>query len=225
MNYFSYMRISTQLERKRQRFDRQENALKKFTEKNGIEFTISFKEDKSGKNFTDRKEWNKLESIVQPGDTIVFKDITRFTREAVNGYEKYMELMNKGVNLIFIDNPTISTSYIKELFNVADQQKELIAKISLESTIKLLLYVELDRAEKERTTLIKRTKDGLAATDKKSGRPFGKLDKMTPELEEDLKLYLSDRSITQISLIKKYNISRNTLKKYANIIKEKEASA
>lgn len=61
--------------------------------------------------------------------------------------------------------------------------------------------------------------DGLAATDKKSGRPMGKLDKMTPELAEDLKLYLSDRSIIQVSLMKKHN-SRNTLKKYAKIIEE-----
>lgn len=35
---------------------------------------------------------DKLERMVHPGDTIVFKDICRFTREAENGYSKYMEL-------------------------------------------------------------------------------------------------------------------------------------
>jgi DNA invertase Pin-like site-specific DNA recombinase len=73
-----------------------------------------FQEDESGKNFTDRKEWKRLEKLLQPGDTIIFKDISRFTREAENGYTKYMELLEKGIELIFIDNPTVSTDYIKQ---------------------------------------------------------------------------------------------------------------
>ena len=139
-NYFAYMRISTAVERQKQKFTRQEAALKKFAEQNKIEFIYTAREDASGKNFTDRKEWNKIEKLVQDGDTIVFKDISRFTREAENGYKKYMELLNRGVNLIFIDNPTVSTSYIKQLLNVAEKQN-LVARTSLESTIKLLIIV------------------------------------------------------------------------------------
>ena len=108
------MRISTAVERQKQKFTRQEAALKKFAEQNKIEFIYTAREDASGKNFTDRKEWNKIEKLVQDGDTIVFKDISRFTREAENGYKKYMELLNRGVNLIFIDNPTM----IKPPFNI-----------------------------------------------------------------------------------------------------------
>ena len=95
-----------------------------------------------------------------------------------------------------------------------------MAKTSLESTIKLLLIVELDRVEKERMILIQRTKDGIKASDKKSGRVKGQLDKLTKELEDDIRLYLRDRSITQIDLMTKHNISRNTIKKYAKIIKD-----
>ena len=62
---------------------------------------------------------------------------------------KYMELLNKGVEPIFIDNQTVSTPYIKQLLNVAKVQN-LVARTSLESTVKLLLIVELDRAEQER---------------------------------------------------------------------------
>lgn len=218
-NIYSYMRISTEEERGLQKFTRQENALQKYAKDNNIEYTLEFKEDKSGKNFTDRKQWNKLESIVQSGDTIVFKDICRFTRQAEQGYTKYMELLNKGVELIFIDNQTVSTPYIKQLLNIAKEQN-LVAKTSLESTVKLLLIVELDRAEQERQTTVQRIKDGIKASNKKSGRPVGKLDKISDELKADIKVFLNDRTIKQVDLMNKYNISRNTLKKYIELVKE-----
>lgn len=128
-----------------------------------------------------------------------------------------MELMNKGVNLVFIDNPTVSTEYIKRLLKIAENQN-IVAKTSLESTVKLLLIVELDRAEQERRITSQRIKDGIKASNKKQGRKIGHLDKMTAELEEDINAYLSDRSIKQVDLMKKHNISRNTLKKYIEIV-------
>ena len=219
-NYFSYMRISTKEERGNQKYNRQEAALKKFAEETGIEYVAEFREDVSGKSFENRKEWQRLEKLVQSGDTIVFKEISRFTREAVNGFAKYMELLEKGVELIFLDNATVSTEYIKNLLRVAEQQS-LVAKTSLEGTVKLLIIVELDRAEQERLTLIKRITQGMAASEKKQGRKTGSIDKMTPELEEDIKAYLNDRSIKQVDIMKKHNISRNTLKKYADLVKEK----
>lgn len=218
-NNFSYKRISTKEERALQKFDRQERALQRYATENHIEYVYQAQEDVSGKNFTDRKEWNKLEKLLQSGDTVVFKDISRFTREAENGYNKYMELMNRGIKLIFIDNQTVSTPYIKQLLSVAEKQS-LVAKTSLESTVKLLLIVELDRVEQERLIINNRIKDGIAASTKKSGRPIGKLDKMTDELKADIKLYIADRNIKQIDLMKKHNISRGTFKKYVKLCTE-----
>ena len=100
-NYFSYMRISTKEERGKQKYTRQENSLQRYARTKNIDYVFEFKEDVSGKSFTNRSEWNRLEKIIQSGDTVVFKDITRFTREAENGYTKYMELMSKGINLVF----------------------------------------------------------------------------------------------------------------------------
>ena len=216
-NYYSYMRISTKEERSMQKFARQEKSIEKYSKEQDIEILINFKEDETGKNF-DRTEWKKLEKIIQEGDTIIFKDISRFTREAINGYKKYMELMTKGINLVFIDNVTISTNYIKKMMNVA-QQQDLVTKTALESTIKLLLIVELDRVEKEREILVQRIKQGIQASEKKQGRALGKLDKMSSELEEDIKKYLADRSIKQVDLMRKHSITRNTLKKYVAIVK------
>lgn len=218
-NYYSYMRISTKEISDKQSFNRQEKSLQAYAKDNNIEYLLNFKDDKSGSTFN-RPEWKKLEQIIKSGDTIVFKEISRFTRQAEEGYKKYMELMQKGVNLIFLDNPTVSTDYIKNLTSVAETQN-LVTKTALESTIKLLLIVELDRVQQEREIIAKRIKQGIKASDKKQGRKINQLDKMTDELEKDIKAYLSDRSIKQVDLMKKHNISRNTLKKYIKIIKER----
>lgn len=217
-NYFKYMRISTKEERGLQKYNRQDKALNKYSEENGIEYVAEFKEDESGKDFEHRKEWQRMEKLLQSGDTVVFKDISRFTRQTEEGYKKYMELMEKGVNLIFLDNPTVSTDYIKNLLNVAKEQ-DIIAKISIEHTIKLLLFVELDRASQERTILISRIKQGILASGKKQGRKEGVPLKLSETLREDIKEYLKDRNITMATLIKKHNISRNTMMKYIDIVK------
>lgn len=221
-NYFSYMRISTREEREMQRYNRQEKALEKYVQEHGIELkdVYQFRDDISGKSFENRADWNKLEKLLQPGDTIIFKDITRFTREAENGYKKYMELLNNNINLIFIDNPTISTDYIKTMMGIAQRQENRIAKKSLNDTIELLILVELDRAEREREIIVQRIRDGLKASDKKAGRKPGQLDKLTDELQADIVLYLADRSIKAVDLMKKHNISRNTFKKYVQHVKE-----
>ena len=132
-----------------------------------------------------------------------------------------MELMKKRIELVFIDNPTVLTSYIKELIHVAEQQ-DLVAQVSLKSTVKWLLIVELNRVEQVRLILSKRTKDGLSSSEKKPGRAIGKLDKMSDELREDIKRYLAqnvkEKTITIAYLLRKYKITRNTFVKYAKII-------
>lgn len=148
-NYFSYMRISTKEERGKQKYTRQENSLERYARNQGIDYVIQFREDASGKSFINRSEWNRLEKIIQSGDTIVFKDITRFTREAENGYAKYMELMSKGINLVFLDNPTLSTDYIKSLI-VAAKNMNFLEKTINEMLVKVLLAAELTRSEQER---------------------------------------------------------------------------
>ena len=218
-NYYSYKRISTDTEK--QNFARQEKALKKYAEQNQIEYLIEFTEEKSAKNFTDRKQFGKLDKLLSNGDTVVFKDLSRFTREAEKGYEKYMEWLERGVNIVFIDNPTVSSDYIRQMMSTAEQQ-DIVTKTALQGTIKLLLIVELDRAEKQRLYISKAIADGIKASEKKSGRPTGKLDKLTPELEHDITVFLNDRTIKQTVLMEKHSISRNTLKKYMELMKDNQ---
>lgn len=79
-----------------------------------------------------------------------------------------------------------------------------------------------DRVQKEREIIVKRIKQGIQASEKIQGRKQGQLDKMSEELREDIRKFMVDRSIKQIDLMNKHNISRNTLKKYIKVITENE---
>lgn len=78
-NYYSYKRISTDTER--QNFNRQIKSLERYAKDHDIEYLIDFTEEKSAKNFTDRPQFKKLDKLLQGGDTVVFKDLYRFTRK------------------------------------------------------------------------------------------------------------------------------------------------
>lgn len=216
-NYYSYKRISTDL--KHQNFNRQIKALDKYAADNKIEYLVEFTEEKSGKNFSERPEFNKLDKLLQATDTAVFKDISRFTRDddVELAYQKYMEWLQRDINIVFLDNPTLNTDYIKDMMQVAKTQ-DVVTKVAMESIIKLLIIVEFDRAKKQREYISKAIADGIAASEKKSGRKTGQLDKMNDVLKSDIELYLGDRNVTQIEIMKKHDISRNTLKKYINYL-------
>ena len=218
-NVYFYMRISTKENTDKQSYNRQYKSLCAYAKDNNLRFSdrYIYRDDTTGATFN-RTEWIELESNLKAGDTIVFKEISRFTRQAEQGYLKYMELMKNNINLVFLDNPTVSTDYIKNLTNIANTQN-LVTKTALENTIKLLLIVELDRVQQEREIIVKRIKQGIKASNKKQGRKVGQLDKITDELKADINLFLQDRNIKQIDLMKKHNISRNTLKKYIQIFK------
>ena len=149
----AYMRISTKEERGKQKFTRQEQAIVRWCKENNTEIPERriYRDDASGKIFH-RPAWEELEQDIREGDTILFKDIYRFTRERDNGYKKYMELLNKGIEMIFIDNPTLNTEYIKSMQRSADKMKKenIIGGMTLEFVIRLLIVTELDRSEKER---------------------------------------------------------------------------
>ena len=66
----------------------------------------------------DRPGWMKLYRQLQPGDTIVFDQVSRMSRDADEGFQVYEELFRRGVNLIFLKEPHINTeTYKKALEN------------------------------------------------------------------------------------------------------------
>ena len=58
----------------------------------------------------DRPNWNKLMSQIKTGDTIVFDSVSRMSRNAEEGFKDYKMLYERGVHLIFLNEPLINTS-------------------------------------------------------------------------------------------------------------------
>ena len=71
-----------------------------------------------------RPQWEKLMGKIQRGDTIIFDSVSRMSRNAEEGFKDYKALYEKGVNLIFINEPLINTS-------VYDSSKGNLLKITV----------------------------------------------------------------------------------------------
>ena len=97
---FGYCRISTP----KQNLERQiRNILKEYPD------AIIVQETYSGTKFQGRRELEKLICNIRSGDTIVFDSVSRMSRNADEGFRLYEELYHKGVELVFLKEPQIST--------------------------------------------------------------------------------------------------------------------
>lgn len=166
---YGYCRVST----KEQKIERQEsNILKEFP------MARIYKEAFTGTKLQGRKELDKVLKKVEEGDTIVFDEVSRMSRNAEEGFALYKDLFQKGVNLVFLKEPHISTDTYKQALS---QQINISIDTGKESTDKLMTSVidalnvflldlvkeqiklAFDQAQKEVDYLHKRTSEGMAA--------------------------------------------------------------
>lgn len=163
---YGYCRISTQ----KQNIERQvRNILADYPTATIV------KETYTGTKTVGRKEWNKLyrQAIKEQEQgidvTIVFDSVSRMSRNADDGIELYMDLFDRGVELIFIKEHHIDTStYSRAIHESIDTTGNEIADIYIEATnkvIKLLATKQIrqtfEQAEKEVMDLRQRTSEGL----------------------------------------------------------------
>ena len=175
---YGYARVSTQS----QKIERQINNIKAI-EPNAVIFT----EKVTGTKLDVRKEFNKLLSIVNDGDTIIFDSVSRMSRNAEEGFELYQELYSKGVELIFIKESYINTSTYKQAVSNNVEMTGTTVDSILKGINEYLMLIAkeqiriaFEQAEKEVKDLQQRTKEGMAvakANGKRIGRQTG--DKVT----------------------------------------------
>lgn len=118
---------------------------------------------------SDRPQWNRLLKIVKQGDTIVFDSVSRMSRNAQEGIDTYLQLYDKGIDLVFLNEPYINTAtYSKALQGGIATVGNEIADIFIKATnevLKLLAKQQIEQAfeqsEKEVSDLRKRTSDGM----------------------------------------------------------------
>ena len=224
---YGYCRISTP----KQSIERQErHVLSRYPQ------AIIYKEEYTG-TVTARPIWNKLYKKLKSGDTIVFDSVSRMSRNASEGIDLYLELLNNGIELIFLKEPYVdTTTYKQALNNAVELVGNDIADIYIEATNKVLrllaakqLELAFTQSEKEVSDLRQRTKEGLE-TARIKGKQIGavKGTKLNIKKEAPAKELIKKHSKTfggtlkDSECIKLTNLSRPTYYKYKRELKEEE---
>ena len=222
---YGYCRISTS----KQNIERQERNIRgEYPE------AIIIKEEYTGTKVAGRKEFNKLLKMVKEKDTIVVDSVSRFSRNAEEGFKLYKELFDKGIELIFLKEPHINTTtYKKAIKNNIKMTGTAVDSILKGINEYLMLLAEeqiklaFDQSEKEVKDLQERTKEGLL-TAKLNGKQIGNIKgtklttKKSLKAKEDIKKYSKDfnGSLNDVDVIKLIGISRNSYYKYKREIIE-----
>ena len=182
----------------------------------------------------DRPEWNKLYKKVKPGDTIAFDSVSRMSRDANQGFETYLELYNKGVNLEFLNEPMISSSTFKHALENTVPKTGTDVDLILEGVNKFLMELArqqiklaFDQSQKEVDDLHIRVSQGLESA-RLNGKQIGGVKgskynvKKSQQAKELIKKYSKDfdGSLNDADVIKLVGVSRKTYYKYKKEVKE-----
>lgn len=231
MCMWGYVRVSTI----QQKTKRQVDNIKAFCED-----AVIFVEKQSGKDIEGREVFRKLLSKVKSGDTIIFDEVSRMSRNADEGYSLYMSMIEKGVNLIFLKERHIDTAeylrrankHIERVSTESTKTDKLIngilelvqefEKENLRDNIRLAF----EQAEHERTFLIKRVTEGKAKSENHQGRPKGSLnvntekaDRIKQVIREQSKDFEGKFSDAKIMADYLQGVARNTYYRYKRELK------
>lgn len=204
---YGYARVSS----KDQNLDRQIALLIE----NGVEERNIFKEKKSGKNFQDREEYQKLLNVLNVGDTVILTELDRLGRNMQEIEKEYQRLVvGRGCHLKFIKEDFLSTT------SSGDNSvfKDVVQPILL----KLMGYM----AQQEREKTLQRQRDAYNNMQRdekgrliaKNGKVIGRQARYET-LKEDEKKLIKDWINGKISCLrvsKILTISRPTLYKIKN---------
>lgn len=224
-NIYGYCRISTM----KQSIQRQIDNIKSVYP-NAVIITEEYTGTKM-----DRPMWSKLYKNLKAGDTVVFDEVSRMSRNAEDGFKVYKELYDRDINLVFLKESTLNTENFKATQQIASVGNE-IADMYIETTNKVLMILAetqikkaFETAQHEVDFLHKRTSEGIAvarANGKQIGRATGtkvetkkakEMKKKIIELSKDFKGSNTDKEVMAIT-----GLARNTYYKYKAEIKAQE---
>ncbi len=194
---------------------------------------IIYQEAFTGTKLYGRKEFDKLLKRVNQGDTIVFDSVSRMSRNADDGIKLYLELFDKGINLVFIKEHHIDTDTYKSALSnsielTGDDVDDIL--IGVNSYLKKLatkqIRLAFEQSQKEVDDLHKRTSEGID-TARKNGKQIGQkqgaklnIKKEAPCKEIILKHSKDfNGSLNDAECMKLTGLSRNTYYKYKRELK------
>lgn len=182
-----------------------------------------------------RASWLKLCKVVRKGDVIVFDSVSRMSRNAKEGVDQYMELFDKGIELIFLKEPYVNTENYKQALNGGvELVGNDIADVYIEATNKVLkllaakqIELAFEQSEKEVMDIRQRTKEGIE-TARLNGKQIGNIKgrKMVIKKEVPAKELIKKHcktfggTLNDAECIQLAKVSRNTYYKYKREIKD-----
>ena len=134
-----------------------------------------------------RPQWEKFIPQVKKDDTIVFDSVSRMSRNAEEGFKDYKLLYERGVHLIFLNEPLINTSVFdstrNNLLNIDITTGNAAVDTFFKGNIELInnfmmalaeeqIKAAFDQSEKEVTDLHSRISQGIREA-KKNGTQIG----------------------------------------------------
>lgn len=221
---YCYARVST----KHQSLQRQIRNLK-----TAYPDSILVTEEYTGTKIN-RPNFSKLISRLIYGDTIVFDSVSRMSRNAEEGFKLYEELFNKGVDLVFINEPHINSATYKsakeKTIPLTNSAVDYILRGINQYLMELArqqIALAFEISQKETDDLHNRTKQGLL-TAKLNGKVLGHrkntplIHKKTAKIVEMILKHSKSfgGSLSDVQLIKMCDCSRKTFYKYKRLVNQ-----
>lgn len=218
MCIYGYVRVST----KKQKVERQIANIKKEYPNAAI-----IEESYTGTSM-DRPKWNKLVKVLKPGDIVVFDEVSRMARNAQEGFETYLELYNKGIDLVFLKERYVDTEVFRQTLNnkVALTGTEVDCILQgvneyLMILAKKQIEIAFNTAAQEVEYLHMRVSEGIARR-KAEGKPVGRAEgsiietKKAKQAKQEIMKHSKDfnGSLNDLDCMKLIGISRNSFYKY-----------
>ena len=186
-------------------------------------------------NAEDRNMYSEMKKLMVPGDYLLIKNLDRLGRDKKLILKEYWNLVDKGINILIIDTPYLSSEDLK---SQAEKQADIFKDFTMNTgngllddfisglgeLIKKLMIGIIDqqlenealRAEAERENIALRVKEGVNIAKERlrnENRGWGRpCIEVTPEVEEIIKRWNSREIMQKEALknLKLYGIGRTT---------------
>ena len=83
--------------------------------------------------------------IILPGDTIVYDEVSRMSRDSEEGFEIYQKMFDMGVSLVFLKEPHINTDTYRKTIDIQIQMTGTNADVLLKAVKEYLMLVSKEQ--------------------------------------------------------------------------------
>lgn len=236
MKTYGYARVSTMKQSIARQID---NIKKKYPE------AVVISEAFTGTRM-DRPAWTKLKKQLKSGDTVIFDEISRMSRDAAEGFEEYKSLYEQGINLVFLKESMLNTDNFRQTAQLAMTGSDIdVVLKGINEYLMILAEKQIraafETAQHEVDFLHQRTSEGVQKAKERYeretimgiphekqnvGRPKGAV--IETKKEKDMKTKILKMSIcfegtmNDKEVMETLKIARNTYYKYKKLLKAEQ---